>query len=216
MTDLTSDDVSDYLRQNPEFFSQNPDLITDLEAEGTLPPFHERQLVILRQRHRAEQEKYRMVVDSARNNLALEQSLHQFARDLLLLRSDQSGRFQAPLERKIETSFELIRCRLLLLADVASGVENNDDYGLIAPRVAHGSSICDDRVSSTLLSKLFGEQNSIASCAFVPLADANNEADLIGVMVFGASEVNRFQPGMGAIYLDRIGQLAAAFLQGRS
>jgi uncharacterized protein YigA (DUF484 family) len=206
---LKPEDITAYLKQNPDFFEQHPDMLTDLEISSNQEPFHKRQLDVLRQRQLAQNEKYEMVVSSAKNNQALEQSLHELAQKLLSV--DESGAFNAA--EILMAQFSLEHARIWL----GGGKDNENlqdvDFESLVKRVTHGGSICDDRVSSELLNSLFGDQNGVKSCAFVPLfSDSVN----IGVMVLGASDPERFQPGMGAIYLDRMGQLVGAFLSRRS
>ena len=73
--------------------------------------------------------------------------------------------------------------------------------------------MCDDRVSRRLSAALFPPPAvAIASCAFIPLTQAQT---LGGVLVLGAADGQRFQPGMGVVILDRLGQLVSAHLAGR-
>ena len=213
MTNLSPEQVSSFLKQNPSFLQQHPDLFEALESDTNLPPFHQRQLEVLRERHSAEQAKYEMVVDSARNNQALEHTLHLFAQRLLADHSNDRANRMAELETAINQQFDLEQNRIFIAADCeAQNSDGNLDYSLIAPRVAHGGSICDDRVSGEQKQRMFGDDNAIQSCAFVPLPGSDDS--IMGVMVLGSNDDERFQPGMGAIYLDRIGELIAAFLRG--
>ena len=200
---MNSEEVANYLKENPDFFENHQEILADIETAAEQQPFHQRQLEVLRQRHSAEQARYQTVVDSARNNQALEQTLHGFARQLLKVQKRNAGTAAEIVQRE----FDLDQTRIFL-----SAKEQNDcdlDLELLVKRVAHGSSICDDRVSSDLLLQLFGPSHTVKSCAFVPMGQ-NTSSN--GVMILGANEEDRFQPGMGAIYLDRIGELVYAFL----
>lgn len=213
MTTLSAKDVVTFLKQNPDFVQHNKQLIVALEATRKQPPFHARQLEVLRQRHSTEQAKFQMVVDSAHNNQALEHSLYLFAQKLLLTRKSKVSERMLKLERIISQQFALEQNRIFLATDcIGQNPPAKVDYTLLAPRVAHGSSICDDRVSKQQMNSIFGNHHDIKSCAFVPLPQ--DRKAMMGVMVFGSSDVERFQPGMGAIYLDRIGGLVGAFLVG--
>ncbi len=200
---MKSEDVAAYLKNNPGFFAEHGDVLADVELDG-VDPFHQRQVEALRKRHDAEKARYDLVVESARNNQALEQSLHGFACALL-----------AAAEEESTVVADLLRERFAVDAarycDVAEGELSADTLESLGQRVAHGSSICDDRVSTALLEQLFGEDSGIRSCAFVPvkLADGSTAP---GILVLGSRDGERFQPGMGAIYLDRIGELVGARL----
>ena len=195
-----SEEVAEYLRQNPTFFDDHQDVLAELQIGGDQQPFHQRQVQVLRQRHSAEQARYEMVVDSARNNQELELSLHRLAQRLL--REGQGKPEQAEV---IITDHFSLRSVKVCVDDKQFG----EEFGLIKKRVSHGASVCDDRVSSQLLEALFEENNKVESCAFVPL---KSEESNVGVLVLGAVDRDRFTPGMGTIYLDRIGELVGAFL----
>lgn len=197
---MKSDDVAAYLKRNPAFFSENSEVLADLTLHHA-NPFHQRQLEVLRERHSREKARYDMVVESARLNQALEQSLHEFSCILL----SESGWAAATLEEEVGSCFNLEGVRLCLEGD---GRMPEGEFGLLKDRVRHGGSICDDRVSSALLAGLFGEGNAVSSCAFIPLSTSY----VIGVLILGSAESGRFQPGMGVIYLDRIGELLSAIL----
>ena len=202
---LKSKEVIAYLKQNPDFFVQHPDLLADLEISNNEEPFHKRQLDALRQRQLAQVAKYDLVVSSAKSNQALEKSLHELAQKLLS--ADQPDLNNAI--KILKAQFSLEHARIWLERSTDNENPQEVDFESLVIRVTHGGSICDDRVSGELLKSLFGDQSGIKSCAFVPLlSDSIN----IGVMVLGASDPERFQPGMGAIYLDRMGQLMGAFL----
>jgi len=194
---LKPEDVATYLKQNPTFLDCYPDLL----AESEPTPFHDRQIAVLKDRQAIQSARYEEVVDSARNNLELEKLLHEFAIQLL-----QAG------DREVEKGCSILTEHFGLTRSVVVDNERatqSDALGLLTQRVAHGASICDDRVSSDLLETLFGADHDVLSCAFVPL---NHSGTPAGVLVLGADAEDRFQPGMGAIYLDRIGELMAAFL----
>ncbi len=193
---MNSEDVAAYLKQNPAFFNEYGDMLADIEIEPGAP-FHQRQIEVLRKRNSEEKQRYEMVVESARNNQALERSVHEFACNLLASKSDDDG----VIAGHLVSGFGVEAVRLCRSKDSELASE---DIELLIQRVKHGSSICDDRVSSSLLVALFGEGNTISSCAFVPLKQ--------GVLVLGSNDPKKFVPGMGPIYLDRIGDLVSALL----
>ena len=193
---MKSEDVAAYLKQNPTFFNEYGEMLADLDLENGAP-FHQRQIEILRKRNDQEKERYEMVVESARNNQALERSVHEFACNLLTGKNADAE----SIVKQLVSGFDVDGARICLQGH---GDLEAESLELLIQRVRHGSSVCDDRVSSALLISLFGEDSGIRSCAFVPLSK--------GVLVMGARDADRFVPGMGPIYLDRIGELVSASL----
>ena len=203
-------DIIEYLKNNPSFFEENQDLLGDLEngaANGAVH-FYERQIQVLREREARQQAKIDMIVDSAESNRRVESDLL----DLAICRLGQVDHGVRPEERVsalVKHQFNVEQVRIMLAADNDGSPEPFEE---VRQRVAHDSSVCDDRVSSRLLGSLFGDEGeSIQSCAFIPVRCDDNNA---GVLVLGSNSSDRFQPGIGVIFLDRLGLLVGAFLKG--
>ena len=206
-----SQEIIDYLKQHPSFFKENEELLAylDFGAEKGSTPFYERQLQVLKERETRQKSQIDLIVDSARNNQKLETDLLEMA--VRLLSNGKNG--SDPAGVIVETVKNLFN-----VSEVIILLENLDDdsrsqvFDQVKQRVIHKSSICDDRISSNLLEALFQqESNTIKSCAFVPMMYSN---EIIGIMVLGAATEERFQPGIGVLYLDRLGLLVGSYLQG--
>ena len=220
---INAEDVVNYLKDNPSFFEQNKDVIGDLKFSDDQQPFHQRQIDVLKKRHADEQRRFQLVVDSAKNNQELDQSVHDFARRLLAWDqlSGEQNLDKVPAAESTITSHFGITAASICLLNQSDGSISAEEVGQLLLRVRHGNSICDDRVANDLLLKIFGQETAVASCAFVPLLpyqylsgneEGSTESEVIGILVMGDNDVERFKPGMGSIYLDRMGQLVAAFL----
>ncbi len=202
---LKPEDIAAYLEKNPAFFDQHQELLANLQLSAEEAPFHQRQVEVLRDRHNAEQAKYELVLDSARENQSIEQQLHALAQLLL----GHSVHSVYKVSQAVEEHFNLPYVTVLQASDAGRSAEEDEQFELLIQRVMHGNSICDDRVSSALLEWMFHD-SEIASCAFVPLLSHDQK----GVLVLGDTNKERFQPGMGSVYLDRIGELVSAYLKG--
>lgn len=204
-----SREVADYLEKHPDFFTERRDLLAAMHLPETPgdTPFHERQVRALRDR----QARLDRMLDTVRDNQHLEQQLHQVAVELL--NSDGLDGPGAPAAL-VKARFDLDAVAIFLSSRMARQPASTPqvDYPSLCRRVEHLGSSCDDRVSNKLSASLFPEAGVIASCAFVPLA---RRQALCGVMVLGAADARRFQPGMGVLILDRLGQLVSACLAGR-
>jgi len=217
--------VADYLESHPDFFAERGALLAAMQLpEEFATPFHARQAQALRDR----QARLDRMLETVKVNQNLEQELHQFAVELLGMVGD--GRAAAPdaaAAAAIAAPMELVKTRFDLDAAAVFLDAQRDsfgpglDYASLCNRVEHLGGVCDDRVSSKLSAALFpaaadgaagAAAAPIASCAFVPLARGRQ---LRGVMVLGDADRARFQPGMGALILDRLGQLVSAYLAGR-
>ena len=217
-----SREVADYLKKNPNFFTENRDLLAGLELPeqpelpglpGTAPVherIHERQVRALRTRHDLQQAKLDLMVDTVKNNQALERGVHQFAVTLLNLEDLDPANPDAPA-LLVKSRFDVDNVAVFL-SSRQQDFSPEVDYSLLCRRVEHLGSVCDDRISSKLGAGLFPRAGAIESCAFIPVV---HRQKLSGVMVLGAADKQRFQPGMGVWILDRLGELIGAYLAGR-
>ena len=204
-------EIIDYLKQHPSFFVENEEALTflDFGSEIGSTPFYERQLKVLKERETRQKSQIDLIVDSARNNQKLESDLLEMA--VLLLSTGKNG--ADPSAIVMETAKNLFNVNeVVILLENLVDDSQSQVFDQVRQRVIHKSSICDDRVSSNLLEALFQQDSdTIKSCAFVPLVFSN---EINGIMVLGAGTEDRFQPGIGVLYLDRLGILVGSYLQG--
>ena len=215
----TAQEIIDYLKDNPAFFKEREELLAQLNLDLTdmegVSPFVARQLQVLKDRESQQQAKIDLIMDGAKSNQKLEADFVEIAVRLLSHKSDSDDPVDI-VSALVKRQFN-VKALVIMLKAGGDGSQSNSvfhqKYDEVRQRVAHKKSVCDDRVSSTLLESLFDQDDqAIKSCAFIPLVF---EDDLIGTMVLGSSSVSRFQPGVGVMFLDRLGLLVAGFLQGR-
>lgn len=211
-------EIADYLESHPDFFVERGELLAAMRLpEAFATPFHERQAQALRDR----QARLDRMLDTVKTNQHLEQELHRLAVELLEagVAADATVAVAAPAAL-VKTRFDLSGAAIFLDSQ-RDAFDPAVDYASLCHRVEHLGSVCDDRVSSKLSAALFPADESaaaesavIASCAFVPLAHGE-PGKLRGVLALGDADRARFQPGMGVLILDRLGQLVSAYLDGR-
>lgn len=216
-----SQEVAAYLNSHPEFFAEHPALLAAMKMpaqpeqrdapahEMSHERIHERQMQALRERHERQQARLDLIVDTARSNQDLAHGLHHIAVNLLGLDDIDPQDLAAP-GALVKDRFDIDEVAVFLSAQEAD-FPPQVDYALLCQRVEHLGSICDDRVSSKLSAALFPHA-TIASCAFIPII---HRQKFYGVMVLGSANRQRFQPDMGVLILDRLGQLIGAYVAGR-
>ncbi len=203
-------EVIDYLKKHPSFFKEHEDLMVELGLEfAQNTPFYARQLKVLKDRESQQQSKIDLIIDSAKNNQRLTSDLLALA--IRLLGERQNGVDpRAAVVALVKRQFNLRG--VVVLLDNQDAHARHPQYDQVRQRVVHKSSVCDDRVSSTLRAALYGPKyQAIKSCAFVPLVYAEK---INGLMVLGADRAERFQPGVGVMFLDQLGLLLGGFFQG--
>jgi len=218
-------EIADYLESHPDFFVERGELLAAMRLPDAFDtPFHERQAQALRDR----QARLDRMLDTVKTNQHLEQELHRLAVELLESAGDGDADSAAAPAALVMARFDLSGAAIFLDAQ-QDAFDPAVDYASLCRRVEHLSSVCDDRVSSKLCAALFSAADGaadsadaesacnpavIASCAFVPLAHGDPRK-LRGVLALGDADRARFQPGMGVLILDRLGQLVSAYLDGR-
>ncbi|MCY4148125.1 MAG: DUF484 family protein [Gammaproteobacteria bacterium] len=211
-SDLDPQDVYDFLEQNPDFIVGNWDLFADFvpagEEQGNV--FLKKQIETLSERQDGQNKTIQHLLEVTKNLEQMQDMLAEFSNTLL----DQGHSSDDPIDfvvNLVGREFDLER--VVVFEGAAANAGKPDLYDEIHQRVAHRSSICDDRLSQSLLERIFGEdEKSIRSCAFVPILHG---VAVTGVMVFGSADAKRFHPELGVLYLDRIGRLVGSYLNGK-
>jgi uncharacterized protein YigA (DUF484 family) len=207
------DAVARYLEDHPDYFDRHPEALARIrishEVGGPAVSLIERQVQLLREREQGLQRQLRELVGIARENDALGKRLHQFALALLEARNFEDAIEAARELLRQEFGLEAVVVRLRGRADSSpNGPELvlEDDHRLAAvlTELASGKPLCGGEFDEGLQRYLFGERVAdIRSCAIIPLGDKNPR----GVLALGSHDPHRFHPGMGTVYLARLGDL---------
>lgn len=207
-------EVAEYLRLHPEFFEDHPELLETLRLphrSGEAVSLVTRQMQILRDKNHRLQEQLNDIVHIARDNDALYHRLHQLTLALLGaagledalagLKWGLHQYFQADLSavRLVWPRIETPLADLYLAADSPAQT-------WFETLLAVGKPECGT-LDSDQARELFGAENP-ASCALIPL----QHAGLRGLLAIGSEDPNRFQAGLGALFLTQLGDIVAARL----
>jgi uncharacterized protein len=216
---LTATQVADYLREHPEFFNEQTELVAELRIPhpvGGAVSLLERQVTVLRDQNRDLKRKLMELVQVARDNDRLNERMHQLILDLIkagsleqvidTLNDHLRGEFKADTLSLLLYDMDQNRARECGILPIA-----RDDAALEHFESFHKSSrpLCG-RLKQAQLEFLFGDQApAVGSTALVPIGrDARR-----GMLAIGSSEANRFHPGMGTLFLSHLGELISAVLE---
>ena len=215
MNDLS---VGDYLQTNPDFFERNSQLLTKLRLPhvrdvGATVSLVERQVEVLRERNQSLERKLKELVDVARANDALADRIHRLSKRLIrahtLLESINA------IETSLREDFDAMHSVLVLFLEEAGGLEPqagqflraahaaDEDVKTFESLLASGKPRCG-QVRDAQRDYLFGKDSvAIGSVALTPLG----QKGALGILAIGASDSERFHPGMSTEFLSRIGEL---------
>jgi uncharacterized protein len=215
---LNDNAVADYLQNSPDFFERNSQLLAKLrlphvrDVTATVS-LVERQVEVLRERNAALERKLKELLDVARANDTLADRIHRLSQRLI--RAHTMLQSINAIETSLREDFDAMHSVLVLFLEEARALEPE------AGRFLRTASITDEEIKSfdSLMSSgkprcgqvrdvqrdfLFGKDSvAIGSVALTPLGAKGT----LGILAIGASDAERFHPGMSTEFLVRIGEL---------
>jgi uncharacterized protein YigA (DUF484 family) len=216
--DLSDTSVAEYLQSFPDFFERHGPLLTKLRLphlrdSGSTVSLVERQVEVLRERNQTLERKLKELVDVARANDVLADRIHRLSQRLI--RAHTLLETINAVETSLREDFEAMHAVLVLFLEEARTLESAAGRFLKADDAASA----DTKTFESLLSSgkprcgqirdsqrdyLFGKDSiEIGSVALTPLGPKG----ALGILAIGASDSERFHPGMSTEFLSRIGEL---------
>ncbi len=209
--------VSEYLRNNPDFFNRQSALVAELNIpheHGASLSLVEKQLAVLRQQNRESRRHLSELIETVRRNEALAVRVHHLVLSLI-----EAGELKTIFETVYESlkeNFQADRAVIRLFAEpVAADAlmkEFVDDdsmqalfKGFIEKRLPSSGQI--QRWQQDFL---FGDK-LVASAVMVPLYGDGWE----GILAIGSFDAARFQPSMGVELLGNLGEVLSLLLKPR-
>jgi uncharacterized protein YigA (DUF484 family) len=217
---LSEESIARYLENNPDFFERHAAVLEKLSLPhvrgGAAVSLVERQVDVLRERHKAAERRLRELVEVARANEQLGEKVHRLARRLIGTRGREA--VIAVVEAALREDFNARNSVLMVFAKPAAmppaGTflrvleRTASEVKMFDPLLESGKPRCG-QVRDTQRDYLFGKENvEIGSVALVPLGPSG----AIGLLAIGSSDAQHFHPGMNTELLVRIGELIAQAL----
>lgn len=214
---LGDDDVVRFLKQHPEFFGAHPDLLAGITVPhphgGRAISLHERQLEVLREKHRAMEMKLAQLVRNGQENDVIADRLHQWTRQLLLA-SDETALPDAVIEG-METIFSVphVALRLWGVRPAHRGLACAEPVELDVVTLANSMQhpFCGPNADFQAATWLPEGGAATRSIALLPLRKGA-DPKAFGLLVLGSGDPERFQASMGTAFLERIAEIASATL----
>jgi uncharacterized protein len=215
---LNDSSVADYLQTYPDFFERNSPLLAKLRLPhlregGSTVSLVERQVEVLRERNQSLERKLKELVDVARANDTLADRIHRLSQRLIkahtLLETINA------IEASLREDFDAMNSVLVLFIEEARPLESEagrflravdpgaEDIKSFDSLLTSGKPRCG-QVRDGQRDFLFGQDSvEIGSVALTPLGPKG----ALGILAIGASDAQRFHPGMSTEFLSRIGEL---------
>jgi uncharacterized protein len=173
----------------------------------------ERQVEVLRERNQSLERKLKELVDVARANDALADRIHRLSQRLI--RAHSLLESVNAVETSLREDFDAMHSVLVLFLEEARALEPeagrflrvaapaDEDMKTFDTLLTTGKPRCG-QVRDAQRDYLFGKDAvAIGSVALTPLGQKGS----LGILAIGASDADRFHPGMSTEFLSRIGEL---------
>jgi uncharacterized protein len=210
--------VGEYLQTYPDYFERNSALLAKLRLPhlrdvGSTVSLVERQVEVLRERNQSLERKLKELVDVARANDALADRIHRLSQRLI--RAHSLLESVNAVETSLREDFDAMHSVLVLFLEEARALEPDagrflrvaapadEDMKTFDTLLTTGKPRCG-QVRDAQRDYLFGKDAvAIGSVALTPLGQKGS----LGILAIGASDADRFHPGMSTEFLSRIGEL---------
>lgn len=211
---ISPEQISEFLKLNPDYFAGHPDLLTEIAVphpySGQAISLGERQVLALRDKSRGLEIKLREFIQFAEENDAIGDKLHKLSLGLMRAKTLDAAlqSFYLGLSESFSVPHTAVR---IWTANTADMPENYPEFsktsvdiqvlveGLSQPQC--GSDVPDE--VRAWFGEVGGHQKSFA---LAPLKEGN----LTGLMVLASEDNKRFYPEMGTLYLTWLAELAGA------
>jgi uncharacterized protein YigA (DUF484 family) len=215
---LNDSSVADYLQNFPDFFERNSQLLAKLRLPhvrdvAATVSLVERQIEVLRERNQSLERKLKELLDVARANDLLADRIHRLSQRLIRARTLPES--ISAIETSLREDFDAMNSVLVLFLEQARTLEPDmgrflrvanpidEDLKTFESLLTSGKPRCG-QVRDAQRDYLFGKESvAIGSVALTPLGQKGT----LGILAIGASDAERFHPGMSTEFLLRIGEL---------
>ena len=215
---LSDATVAEYLQTFPDFFERNSQLLTKLRLPhvrdvASTVSLVERQVEVLRERNQSLERKLKELLDVARSNDTLADRIHRLSQRLI--RAHTLKESIGAIETSLREDFDAMNSVLVLFIEGARELEPeigrflrianpiDEDMRSFESLLTSGKPRCG-QVRDAQRDYLFGKDSvAIGSVALAPLG----QKGALGILAIGASDAERFHPGMSTEFLLRIGEL---------
>ena len=203
---MKSLDVAQYIRNNPQFFEEHADILTDVTIPhpygGRTISLSERQLITLREKNKALEKTLQQMLESARDNDALQHKVHQFA--CALIGCAAMADIKETITRNLRQIFSVPHVALHTWQQHPPSAE------IIAFTDQQSQPVCTHHAVPGTLA-WFGEgAGHLRSFSYLPLRSG---AQSTGLLILASEDAQRFYPEMGTLFLQRIAEIASSALR---
>lgn len=213
---MNADDLARFLRANPQFFDQNPDLLETIHVPhpygGRAIPLAERQTVALREKAKQLEGRLAELMKFGEENDAISEKVHRLA--VALTGARDFPALARSLYFHLREDFAVPHVVMRVWGkSVPADFEESQEVDAKQREQASlmGAPQCGPAQGNVFTTWFRDAAERIRSVALVPLG----QTTVFGLLALGSEDAKRFYPDMGTLYLRRIGELCAAGVTAR-
>lgn len=216
--ELSEEEVVGYLDEHPGLLLKHASLLEKMQVPHNtgsgMVSLIERQVEVLREKNRLQEERLLALINNARINEELSEKLHRYSLQLSAITGTAELLEGAAAGLRETFDIEAVSIHIkpeYQSADLQASTLSEKTYSAIMDSLGNDTCSCHNELDDELLVSLFADlSTSIKSCALLAL----NAPHRIGLIALGSTEPNRFSPQMGTLILSRLGeQFSAALLR---
>lgn len=208
--ELDEEQVRDYLKRHRDFLERHPELLDDLHvshASGSAVSLVEKQISVLRDRNVDLRQRLTALTENARFNDQLYAQTRRLV--LALLEVDTLAGLNAAFYRAMQDDFAVEHASLILFGEGRGEdgprLEKPERARIEIGGLLHSRSPLCGALRQEELRFLFPKAGSVGSAAVMPLGE-------VGVIAVGSSDANRYNSGMGTLFLQHIADVMVRLL----
>ena len=209
---LTAEQVAEFLKQNPGFFENHVDVLTNLQIPhphgGRAVSIGERQLIALREKSKLLEDKLQELIQFGEENDAAGEKVHRLACRLIESQGLDAALDTLYLDLLDHFAVPHVAVRLW---NVAEGDSEAREFSPVAAEIREfvesmGAPYCGHHPVYETQS-WFGE--AAPHLKSYAMAALRRDGTTFGVIALASEDPKRFYPEMGTLYLARIGELVS-------
>jgi len=214
---LSADQVAAYLRDHPDFFSEQDELLSQLKLpheSGNAISLMERQVTVLREQGIEARQKLNNLLENARNNDQLFDTTRNLV--LALLRAKDITEIASVTQDQLANQANIDACEIILIeqpqlnTSPATRTESEATLRADFADVFRLKRTHCGPMDSKQIDYLFpGTETTIKSTAICPVM---NNSDVLALLAFGNKEDNYFNVNLDTLFIDFIGRVVGAVL----
>lgn len=210
----TEQEVVEYLGRHPDFFFMHRDLLANIRLpheSGKAVSLLERQVSLLRERYYEATNKLDHLLENARNNDQLFETIRDLV--LALLAADSPVRVIDLARTKLSAQENIDRTEIILLepgGTEAGAIRHDGDLRQKFADVFRLNRTHCGMLNPSQLEYLFGQQcEQVKSTALCPIKNAD---EVLGLLAIGNQRDNYFNINLDTLFVDFIGNVVGAVL----